>query len=80
MLKNLLGVIEAAVMFGGLAGLVTGMYWLATSPLSGVMLMLASMTMLVSSVAKLAEAQELRQEYAAVRERFFRVRAGSSDS
>jgi hypothetical protein len=80
MLKNLLGVIEAAVMFGGLAGLVTGMYWLATSPLSGVMLMLASMTMLVSSVAKLAEAQELRQESAAVRERFFRVRAGSSDS
>ena len=26
MLKNLLGVLEAAVVFGGLAGLVTGMY------------------------------------------------------
>ena len=47
MLKNLLGVLEAAVVFGGLAGLVTGMYLLATSPLPGVVVMLASMAMLV---------------------------------
>jgi len=59
MLKNLLGVLEAAVVFGGLAGLVTGMYLLATSPLPGVVVMLASMTLLVSSVAKLGEAQEV---------------------
>jgi len=40
--------------------------------------MLASMALLLSSVAKLAEAQELRQESAAGRERFSRSRAGSS--
>jgi predicted benzoate:H+ symporter BenE len=58
MLKNWLGVLEAAVLFGGLAGLVTGMYLLATSPLPGVVLMLASMAMLVSSVKMLGEALE----------------------
>jgi len=62
MMKNLLGVLEAAVVFGGLAGLVTGMYLLATSPLPGVVVMLASMAMLVSSVKKLGEAQEERHE------------------
>ena len=46
MLKNWLGVLEAAVLLGGLAGLVTGMYLLATSPLPGVTVMLASMAML----------------------------------
>jgi ribose/xylose/arabinose/galactoside ABC-type transport system permease subunit len=77
-LTKWLGVLEAAVVFGGLAGLVTGMYLLATSPLPGVIVMLASMALLLSSVAKLAEAQELRQESAAGRERFSRSRAGSS--
>ena len=62
MLKNWLGVLEAAVLLGGLAGLVTGMYLLATSPLPGVTVMLASMAMLVSSVKKLGEAQEERHE------------------
>ncbi|HLM81289.1 MAG TPA: hypothetical protein VK395_08225 [Gemmataceae bacterium] len=62
MMKNLLGVLEAAVLLGGLAGLVTGMYLLATSPLPGVTVMLASMAMLVSSVKKLGEAQEERHE------------------
>jgi hypothetical protein len=76
MLKNLLGVLEAAVLLGGLAGL--GMYWLATSPLPGVMVMLASMAVLLSSVAKRAEAQEVRQECATGRQRFSRSRAGSS--
>jgi len=74
MLKNWLGVLEAAVLFGGLAGLVTGMYLLATSPLPGVVLMLASMAMLVSSVKKLGEAQEERHESDAGRERFSRSR------
>ncbi|MFI5118502.1 MAG: hypothetical protein ACHP8B_17575 [Terriglobales bacterium] len=77
-LAKWLGVLEAAVVLGGLAGLVTGMYLLATSPLPGVMVMLASMALLLSSVAKLAEAQEVRQECDAGRERFSRSRAGSS--
>jgi len=79
MLKNLLGVLEAAVVFGGLAGLVTGMYLLATSPLPGVVVMLASMAMLVSSVKKLGEAQEERHESDGGRERSSRSRAGSSE-
>jgi hypothetical protein len=78
MLKNLLGVLEAAVLLGGLAGLVTGMYLLATSPLPGVTVMLASMAMLVSSVKKLGEAQEEWPESDAGRERSSRSRAGSS--
>ena len=78
MLTKLLGILEAAVLLGGLAGLVTGMYLLATSPLPGVMVMLASMALLLSSVAKLAEAQEVRQECNTGRERFSRSRAGSS--
>ena len=57
MLTKWLGVLEAAVVLGGLAALVTGMYLLATSPLPGVMAMLASMALLLSSVGKLAEAQ-----------------------
>jgi hypothetical protein len=36
------------------------MYWLATSPLPGVMVMLASMALLLGSVAKLGEMQEVR--------------------
>lgn len=78
MLKDLLGVLEAAVVFGGLAGLVTGMYLLATSPLPGVMVMLASMALLVTSVKKLCEAQEVRHESDGSRERFSRSRTGSS--
>jgi hypothetical protein len=78
MLKNLLGVLEAAVVFGGLAGLVTGMYLLATSPLPGVTVMLASMAILVSSVKKLGEAQEEWHESDAGRERSSRGRAGCS--
>src|ERR1700693_681485 len=62
LLTKLLGGVEAAVLLGGLAGLVTGMYLLATSPLPGVTVMLASMALLLSSVAKLGEAQEIRQE------------------
>jgi hypothetical protein len=54
------------------------MYLLATSPLLGVMVMLASMALLLSSVAKLAEAQEVRQECDTGRERFSRSRAGTS--
>lgn len=77
MLKNWLGVLEAAVLLGGLAGLVTGMYLLATSPLPGVTVMLASMAML-SSVKKLGEAQEEWHESDAGRERSSRSRAGSS--
>ena len=78
MLTKLLGVLEAAVLLGGLTGLVTGMYLLATSPLPGVMVMLASMALLLSSVTKLAEAQEVRQECNTGRGRFSRSRTGSS--
>jgi len=69
---------EAAVALGGCGGLVTGMYLLATSPLPGVMVVLASMALLLSSVARLGEAQEVRQESAAGRKRFPGSRAASS--
>jgi hypothetical protein len=54
------------------------MYLLATSPLPGVTVMLASMAMLVSSVKKLGEAQEDWHESDAGRERSSRGRAGCS--
>jgi ribose/xylose/arabinose/galactoside ABC-type transport system permease subunit len=75
-LTKWLGVLEAAVVFGGLAGLVTGMYLLATAPLPGVMVMLASMAMLAGSVRKLAEEQEARSESGAARGRCSRSRVG----
>jgi hypothetical protein len=68
LLTKLLGALEAAVVLGGLAGLVAAMYLLATSPLPGVMVMLASMALLLSSVGKLGEAQEVQQELGAGRE------------
>ena len=61
-LAKWLGLLEATVSLGGLAGLVTGMYLLASRPLPGAVVMLATMTLLVSSVAKLGKAQEVRQE------------------
>jgi succinate-acetate transporter protein len=78
MLTKWLGVIEAAVVFGGLAGLVTGMYWLATNPLFGVVAMLVSMALLLSLVGKLSEAQEVQHQSGARGGRFSRSRAGSS--
>jgi len=77
-LTKWLGVLEAGVVLGGLAGLVTGLYLLATGPLPGVVVMLASMALLLSSVAKLGEAQEVRQESNAGREGLTRSRAPSS--
>jgi hypothetical protein len=56
-----LGVLEAAVLLGGFAGLIGGLYLLATSPLPGVVTILASMTLMLSTVGKLSEAQEVRQ-------------------
>jgi hypothetical protein len=78
LLTKFLGVLEATVLLGGLAGLVTGMYLLATSPLPGVMVMLASMALLLSLVAKLGKAQEVGHESNARGGRFSRSRAGSS--
>lgn len=78
MLTKWLSGIEASVAFGGVAGLVSGMYLLATSPLLGVMIMLASMAMLVSSVGRLCEAQEVRHECNRRREDLSRGRAGNS--
>lgn len=78
MLTKWLGVIEAAVVFGGLTGLVAGIYLLAKGPLPGVMLMLASTALLVSSAGKLAAAQEVRQESGTVRERYSRRSARNS--
>jgi hypothetical protein len=77
LLTKFLGVLEATVLLGGLGGLVTGMYLLATSPLPGVTVMLASMTLLLTSVAKLGEAQEYDKNPARG-ERFSRSRGGSS--
>jgi UPF0716 family protein affecting phage T7 exclusion len=56
-----LGFLETGVMLGGVAGLIGGLYLLATSPLPGVVTMLASMTLLLSSVGKLGAEQEARQ-------------------
>ena len=78
MLTKLLDVLEAAVLLGGLAGLVTGMYLLATSPLPGVMVMLASMALLLSSVAKLGEMQEARSSINAGCDRGSQSRVHSS--
>jgi len=75
-----LGVIEAVVVLGGLGGLLTGMYLLAIYPLLGVLLMLASMALLLSSVSKLCEMQESRLQSGAASERFSRSRADGSGS
>ena len=56
-----LGMLEVVVLLGGVAGLIGGLYLLATSPLPGVATILASMTLLLSAVGKLSEAQEVRQ-------------------
>ena len=79
MLTKLLGVVEAVVLLGGFAGLVTGMYLLATSPLPGVTVMLASMTLLLSSAAKVGEAQEARHKSVASGERLSRRRRSRLD-
>ena len=76
----MLGVLEVAVVMGGCGGFITGMYLLATSPLPGVVVVLASMALLLSSVVKLSEAQEVWYKADASRERFSRVRAECSDS
>jgi hypothetical protein len=76
--SNLLGVLEATILLGGFGGLVIGMYLLATRPLPGVMAMLASMTLLLSAVAKLGEVQEVRQECDADAGRYSRRRANGS--
>ncbi len=78
MLTKMIGVTEAAILLGGIGGLVAGMYLLATSPLSGVMVMLASMALLLSSVAKLGEMQEVRSAVNAGCERGSGSRARSS--
>lgn len=62
LLTKLLGVPEATVVLAGCGGFVTGMYLLATSPLPGVVVVLASMALLLGSVTKLSKAQEVRQE------------------
>lgn len=80
-LSKWLGVIEATVVFSGFAGLVSGMYWLTLKPLSGVMALLASMALLVSTAAKLGEAQEARLLVSgAKRQPFSRSRSGNSCS
>jgi len=80
LLTKLPAVLEATVLLGGLAGLVTGMHLSATSSLPGVTVMLASMTLLLSSVAKLGEAQEVRQQTNAGRELSVRNRVSDCNS
>jgi len=77
-LTKWLGVLEATVQVGGLAGLLTGVYLFATSPWRGVVVMLTATALLLGSAAKLSEAQELRLECNATRERFSRRRGNSS--
>ncbi len=71
-----LGILEAAVMLGGVAGLIGGQYLLETSPLPAVVTMLASMTLVLGSVARASAAQEMqarmrfgRREYLSPRRR-----------
>jgi hypothetical protein len=78
LLTKWLAVLELAILLGGLAGSFTGMYLLATRPLFGMSLILASMATLLSSVAKLSEAQELRQQLDAGGKRFAPSRASRS--
>ncbi len=56
-----LGFLETALMLGGFAGLVGGVYLLSSSPLPGAITMLASMTLVLGSVARVSAAQEMRQ-------------------
>jgi uncharacterized membrane protein len=58
MLTKWLGVLEVALLLGGLAGLLAGAYLLATSLLPGVTVILAIMVLLFCLVAKVAAAQE----------------------
>jgi hypothetical protein len=78
LLTKWLAVLEVAVLLGGLAGSFTGIYLLATRPLLGVSLILASMATLLSSVAKLSKALELRQQLDAGGKRFAPSRASRS--
>ncbi len=55
--------IETAVMLGGVLGLIGGLYLLSSSPLPGAITMLASMTLVLSSVSRVSAAQEVRQRY-----------------
>jgi hypothetical protein len=80
MLTKWLGVIEATVVLGGLGGLFTGMYLLENNPVLGVLLMLASMALLLSSVEKLCEMQEARLQSGTGSGRYSRSRAGGSGS
>ncbi len=65
-----LGFLETVLMLGGFAGLIGGLYLLSSSPLPGAITMLASMTLVLSSVARVSAAQETRQRCEV------RVRAG----
>ena len=56
-----LGFLETGLMPGGFAGLVGGLYLLSSNPLSGAITMLASMTLVLGSVARVGAAQETRQ-------------------
>ena len=55
-----IGVMEAVISVGGLAGMIGGLYLLASSPLPGVMSILASMTLLLGMAGKVAQKQEAR--------------------
>lgn len=65
-----LGFVETALMLGGFGGLLGGLYLLSSSPLPGVITMLASMTLVLGSVTRVGAAQENRQRCEV------RVRAG----
>ncbi len=56
-----LGFLETAVMLSGIFGLIGGLYLLASSPLPGAITMLASMALVLSSVARVSAAQEAGQ-------------------
>jgi hypothetical protein len=51
---------EIASLFSGGGALLAGLHWLATTPLRAVLIILAAMGLLLSSVAKLCGAQVRR--------------------
>jgi len=65
-------VVEAVVVLGGSAVMVSGLYLLPTRPLLGVVAVLSAMALLLGSIAKLSEMQEACNAVDAGSERFRR--------
>jgi hypothetical protein len=70
MITRWLGVLEVALLLGGLTGLLAGTYLLATSLLPGLIVILAIVVLLFCFVAKVAAAQERTAQIRSERREF----------